>query len=147
MDIRFRKIDLKKDWPLLKSWNEDHIRINFPEFRGNDPYLKSIKAWLRVEPEGQMMILADGKEAGCLNLITEKPDAENIRGSLVRLHVDERFRGKGIGTRAVEKTVEYFDKKGVKRLKLWVTKSNDSAVKLYENNGFHVTRYQMEREL
>jgi len=147
MQIAFRKIELKKDWPMLAKWNEDHTRINYPAFHGNDAYLKSLKAWIRQEPDGQLVILADGKEAGTLSLLTEGPDDANRFGTLLRLHVDVSFRGKRLGTKAVEKTLAYFKEKGVTRVKLMVTKTNDCAVKLYEHNGFAVTRYQMERRI
>ena len=59
-------------------------------------------------------------------------------GELVNIAVDEKMRGCGIGTRLIEFLVSEAEKNGtpLESICLEVRKSNDSAIRLYEKNGF-----------
>lgn len=57
-------------------------------------------------------------------------------GRINEILVTKSERGKGIGTKLVERALSLLKKKGVKRVKLWVYKKNKKALTLYERLGF-----------
>ena len=57
---------------------------------------------------------------------------------LDELYIDEEFRGKGIGSIAVEFAEKYAIEKGYKALRLEVEQTNHKAQKLYRKKGFVV---------
>ena len=52
--------------------------------------------------------------------------------------VDERYRGKGIGTKILENIKEIAKTKGCTDLYLTVNQENENAIKVYEKFGFKV---------
>ncbi len=54
--------------------------------------------------------------------------------------VDERMRGCGVGTHLLEMLADYATKEGFKTIRLDVIDTNSRAQKLYERNGFVVTK-------
>jgi ribosomal protein S18 acetylase RimI-like enzyme len=42
---------------------------------------------------------------------------------------------------------DFFRSRGVRRVRLTVTTSNQSAMALYEKSGYRVQRWEMEKEL
>lgn len=57
---------------------------------------------------------------------------------LDELYINESFRGKGIGLKAVEHAEEYAIGKGYKALRLEVEHTNHAAQSLYKNKGFTI---------
>lgn len=57
---------------------------------------------------------------------------------LDELYIEENFRGKGIGSKAVEYAEKYAIEKGYKALRLEVEHSNVKAQNLYKNKGFTI---------
>jgi len=53
--------------------------------------------------------------------------------------VDERYRGKGIGSRLLDAVLGFAAKNGFKQVRLDVIDSNPRARKLYEQKGFEAT--------
>ncbi|WP_400075354.1 GNAT family N-acetyltransferase [Winogradskyella sp. R77965] len=56
------------------------------------------------------------------------------------LIVNEKFRGKGIGTQLLDAVVKYGKKIGVKRISWEVLDWNEPAIKFYESKGANVMR-------
>ena len=54
--------------------------------------------------------------------------------------VDSDMRGRGVGTKILEKLAEFATDKGLKTIKLEVIDTNDRARKLYESQGFKETK-------
>lgn len=57
-------------------------------------------------------------------------------GEITNVAVHPKHRGNGIGTQLLEKLLEYGKKAGVSVYYLEVRKSNQSAVRLYDRQGF-----------
>ena len=57
-------------------------------------------------------------------------------GFLDELYLEERFRGRGIGRKAVEFAIAISPSLGIRRLSLEVERQNWRAKRLYENVGF-----------
>lgn len=60
-------------------------------------------------------------------------------------YVMEAFRGKGVGSKAIELLEAQMENLGIKQVKLRVAFNNDRARKLYEELGFVVTGYNMSK--
>lgn len=62
------------------------------------------------------------------------------------LIVTERMRGKGIGTRLIEETIEVFRKRKYHELHVWTEKKNRDAIRLYKRLGFRTEQLMLEME-
>lgn len=83
-------------------------------------------------PDG--FVVAEGREGihGFLLGVIERA----YEARILILAVDERARGRGIGSRLVSLFEERFRNRGVRRLNLEVRVTNESAIRLYERMGF-----------
>lgn len=83
-------------------------------------------------PDG--FVVAEGREGilGFLLGVIERA----YEARVLILAVDERARGRGIGSRLVRLFEERFRHRGVRRLNLEVRVTNESAIRLYERMGF-----------
>jgi GNAT superfamily N-acetyltransferase len=109
--------------------------------------LKEIAGWnqtpadwerfLRLSPEGCFAVEADGRVVGTATTIIYEDRFAWIGMVLVA----PEFRGKGIGTRLLVKTIEYLDARRVPTLKLDATPQGKP---IYEKLGF-VSEFEIER--
>jgi ribosomal protein S18 acetylase RimI-like enzyme len=79
----------------------------------------------------------------------ERPELYAVKetGFVDSLIVSEQFRGKGIGTELLQKTLEWFKSRGVMVCTIGVMKENVGAVSLYEKLGFQTWHMKMWKEL
>lgn len=62
---------------------------------------------------------------------------KNRRGDIGLLAVDQKFRGKNLGTKLVMAAQAYFIKQGLSQAQVVTQKTNLAACALYEKTGFH----------
>lgn len=117
--------------------------------------LKEIAGWnqtpadwerfVGASPEGCFVAESDGRVVGTATTITYrdicKGTDEGRFAWIGMVLVDPEFRSRGIGTRLLEKTIEYLDSCRVPSLKLDATPSGKP---LYEKLGF-AAEYEIER--
>jgi GNAT superfamily N-acetyltransferase len=109
--------------------------------------LKDIAGWnqtpvdwerfLRASPAGCFVAEADGRVVGTATTITY----EGRFAWISMVLVDPEYRGQGLGTRLLEKTIEYLDACRVPSLKLDATPQGKP---IYEKLGF-ASEYEIER--
>ena len=82
-------------------------------------------------------IYADDKLVG-FTMFAFEDDYEdpNDRYWLWRFMIDKNFQGKGYGSAALEKIIEYFRENGTGYIKLSTKESNTAALSLYHKYGF-----------
>ena len=68
-----------------------------------------------------------------------QPDAEGLSVELVSMWVAPAQRRAGIAAELVDAVVGWARETGATTVGLWVTRGNDAAVRLYENEGFQLT--------
>lgn len=80
---------------------------------------------------------SDGRAVGMVAGI-EMPD-EPGHAELVSMWTAPAARGLGVGQQLVEQVLRWAAERGTPEVRLWVTRGNDSAVRLYERCGFELT--------
>jgi len=66
------------------------------------------------------------------------------RAKVMGLAVEEKYRGRGVGSALLSKAVEVARERGITTVYLKVKKSNVNAIKFYEKHGF-VFRKEVEK--
>ncbi len=65
------------------------------------------------------------------------------RGRITELVVDKEYRGKGIGKELLLKMKEHLKTNGCEKIMIAVFGYNESAIKFYKENGFHIRMLDM----
>ena len=65
------------------------------------------------------------------------------RGRITELVVDENYRGKSIGKILLQEMKSYLKSVGCDKVLIAVFGYNESAIKFYKENGFHVRAIDM----
>lgn len=65
------------------------------------------------------------------------------RGRITELVVDKDYRGKGIGKELLLKMKEHLKSNGCEKIMIAVFGYNESAIKFYKENGFHIRMLDM----
>lgn len=65
------------------------------------------------------------------------------RGRITELVVDKEYRGKGIGKELLLKMKEHIKSNGCEKIMIAVFGYNESAIKFYKENGFHIRMLDM----
>jgi len=79
----------------------------------------------------------DGEAVGMAAGI-EMPERTD-RAELVSMWTAPRARGLGVGQQLVERVVQWAQDRGTPEVRLWVTRGNDPALRLYQRCGFELT--------
>lgn len=65
------------------------------------------------------------------------------RGRITEFIIDKKYRGKGIGKILLNEMKDYLKYNGCKKILIAVFGYNESAIRFYEENGFHVRMIDM----
>ena len=65
------------------------------------------------------------------------------RGRITELVIDKKYRGKGIGKELLLKMKEYLKSNGCEKIMIEVFGYNESAIRFYKKNGFHIRMIDM----
>jgi len=109
----------------------DIMRIERQSFRENYPR-GVLLVFLENNPDTFLVAEYNGKVVG-YSMSYLRPDLE---GHIMSIAVDERYRGRGIGSLLLAETIERLLAKGARYIGLEVRVSNERAIKLYERFGF-----------
>jgi len=156
MEITIGKSSIEKEKGLIKKQFEYH-KAKYPKDIGN---LYKKRGWfnevIKYYKRNRASILVakvNGKKAG---FVLYKIDKwfypwyrDDIRRNLcvLELFVDEKYRGKGVGTALMKRIEEIAKKKNVKLIFLYVHVKNKKAIKFYKKLGFGEIFYQMRKYL
>ena len=73
-------------------------------------------------------------------------ELRDAAGFIHDLVVDERERGKGIGSELAPSAAAWLESRGAPRVMLWTAEKNGAAQRLFERLGFRRTMIEMTRE-
>jgi GNAT superfamily N-acetyltransferase len=121
------------------------VRLLFEEYRtslGIDLCFQGFDAELATlpgaygRPRGRLWLaMVDGEAAGCVGLRPHEADACEMK----RLYVRPAHRGKGIGKKLAEKSIEVAKELGYRKMYLDTLASMAEATTLYRDLGFTET--------
>lgn len=123
--------------PRVMSENDIAAGMRLKELAGWNQTEADWKRFLRASRDGCFVAEADGQVCGTAATIEYSGRFAWVGMVLV----DPEFRGRGIGTRLLERCIEYLDSIGVPCIKLDATPLGKP---IYEKLGF-VTEYELER--
>lgn len=109
---------------------------DFGSFNGIQVY-NVIKEY-QAAPEllDHILVYDDGIVKGTVRAAESPDDIRNAEMELTDFYVEPFFKGQGIGRKLIEYFCEEAQKKGKKKVYLWVIEENLAARRFYERNGF-----------
>lgn len=136
-----------EDADKVCSFKKESAKVNFPSCEFNTELFKKLLLnSSKRHPECVKIAEDNGKVVGYI-WFKVIDSAMGKFGRMEHLFVDEAYREKGLGRKLVEEAEEHFRKQGVKKVKLTVTTTNETAISLYKDMGYEIKRYRMEKDL
>jgi ribosomal protein S18 acetylase RimI-like enzyme len=162
--VALRAFDFDADADAVCTFQPETYGLNFPDFEYSSSFAGAFRHDLRratLDPHNALFVLDDGREArtrdnknrsgnvlGFLWVVVCQNNWTGERyGYVNNLFVAPHRRGEGLGRELMRQADDFFRSRGVRRVRLTVTTSNQSAVALYEKSGYRVQRWEMEKEL
>ena len=116
-----------------------YSRFNEDPLFGKENYKSLYQQWMKRSIDKEMANEVyvynneDGKPVGVITL-------RNLpaRADIGILAVDEKYRGKNIGSALVDSAITYTKEEGFEELQVVTQGANEGACKFYENAGFHL---------
>ena len=140
-DISYDEIELIKNlWEKNRQYHEDTSEY-FGELYRFTNFDERIKAFSKFDNETMKItvIKSNGKYAGyCISTII------NGKGELDSLHIDESYRGKGMGKKLVTKHIDWMKEKNCKVIGVTVSQENESTIKFYKKLGLYPNTLYMQ---
>ncbi len=102
-------------------------------------HLDGAKYRQQQDPESVLEVWCEDTPCGILELATNQ-GADQGFGHIALLHLEEPFRGKGLGVQLLGAAVSHYRARGRKRLRLRVTAGNAPALAFYRRWGFEEDR-------
>ncbi|MCB1107166.1 MAG: GNAT family N-acetyltransferase [Chlamydiia bacterium] len=133
-DVTFRPTD-KKDLPLFIEWLlQPGVLVGFPMMNRKEVE-DAVRLWNHYIDKGlSLTVCYKKKPVGAANLYMHEVD-RLAHQSLFVIILDEKYRGKGIGTLLLKEIIKLGQKRGVEIIHLEVYDKNP-AVRLYKRLGF-----------
>jgi ribosomal protein S18 acetylase RimI-like enzyme len=158
--IALRGFDFETDGAAICNFQEETYTLNFPDFQYTAAFANAFRYDLRrasLDPNHGIFVLDDGREtppgksgniAGFLwVVITQNTWSLERYGYINNLYIAPERRGTGLGRELMKYADEFFRARGIRRVRLTVTQSNESAVALYRACGYDVDRWEMRKDL
>ena len=98
--------------------------------------LRAVRA---AEGRTQYLVVADHDGSFIGMAGAYQPEGDDEARELYGMWVSPDNRERGIGTQLVDALKDWSIQNGASEIRLWVVQANTSAVKLYQNSGFHAT--------
>jgi len=159
--IALRAFEFGADADAVCAFQRETYGLNFPDFKWSDGFASTFRHDLRrasLDGHHGLFVLdagtqpgespAPGRVAGFLwVVICQNSWTRDRYGYVNNIYVGPWHRNQGLGRALLTQSDVWFRTKGIKRVRLTVTVSNDAARHLYEQSGFKLTRYEMDKEL
>ncbi len=165
--IAIRSFVIEADTDAICSFQAETYALNFPDFQYTPKFAEAFRYDLRraaLDPNHGIYVLDDGREAKPGSKSNSRQKTANIAGFLWvvlcqnnwsgerfgyvnNLYVAPARRGAGLSKELMKQSDDWFRMRGIKRVRLTVTSTNESAVALYRSCGYAVDRWEMEKLL
>jgi len=139
----FRPADLD----IIVGFKKRSVGKNFPESGFDEGVFRTVLLGAaRKNPDCIRVLEADGKAVGYVWLKVMRTSVGTF-GRVQHIFVEDRVRKRGLGKKLMESAEEYLRSRGIKKMKLTVTATNDEALSFYRDMGYETKRFVMEKDL
>jgi ribosomal protein S18 acetylase RimI-like enzyme len=139
----FRPADVES----IVGFKKMSVGKNFPESGFDEGVFRTVLLGAaRKNPDCIRVLEADGKAVGYVWLKVMRTSVGTF-GRVQHVFVEDKFRKRGLGKKLMESAEEYLRSRGIKKMKLSVTATNETALSFYEELGYKVKRFVMEKDL
>lgn len=149
--IALRPFDWETDADSVCAWQQETYGLNFPVFDFNEAFCAAFRHDLRramLDGNHGLLMLDDGAPCGFVWLVVCQNNWTSERfGYVNNIYIAPHRRGQKLGEELLQYSNLWFKNRRVKRVRLTVTATNAAACALYENQGFSITRWEMEKEI
>jgi ribosomal protein S18 acetylase RimI-like enzyme len=159
--IALRAFDFASDSQAVCSFQRETYGQNFPDFRWSESFAAAFRHDLRraaLDGHHGLFVLDSGRQAGEAHLpqriggflwlvVCQNSWTRDRYGYINNIYIAPALRKQGLARALMQQGDIWFRAKGVRRVRLTVTASNDAARHLYEECGFVLTRYEMDKEI
>jgi ribosomal protein S18 acetylase RimI-like enzyme len=108
-------------------------RFGFIEPGWQERKLTDLRQAAEREPEGIFVAVKDGEVIGYIAVTISQ--AKSL-GRIADMVVDARFRRQGIGSKLIERALEYMREQGVRLAKIETLTNNEAGQAAYPKHGF-----------
>ncbi|WP_053960524.1 GNAT family N-acetyltransferase [Sulfobacillus thermosulfidooxidans] len=149
--MQIRPYRPQQDYRDVLNAQCDLYKINFPKFVCTPAFLadqaQRLRAAARRPFENGIFVLEDGLDFAGFVWVALRMDLQGTYGSIDQVYLREPYRRRGFGKLLMQAAHDFIRKQGITTARLYVTADNTDAVHLYEREGYHTTRLEMERTL
>lgn len=152
VELKNTKQDMKRADKLLCKLHKHHAKERPQDFYPMDKYFENHKDYKQYCDFHVIFVaVEDNKDVGIVTLGLER-FGENalINPSISCLYVKKKYRKLGIGQKLLDRCLQYCEENlgedSSDYIDLGVWAFNESAIKLYEKNGYTVKMLGMEKK-
>lgn len=142
-DISYEDIGIIKDlWEKNRLYHENSSEY-FKELYQSIDFDQRIKSFSLFSKENIKITVFknyDNYIGYCLSTIIDG------KGEIESLHVDNSFRGKGIGKRLMKEHLEWMKENKCKAIGVTVSQENESTISFYRSLGFYPNTLYMQQK-
>ncbi len=137
--------DIEDITKLLYHLFNQEVEFNF----NKKLHKKALRKIINDKNIGEIFVIVKkGKIIGCVNILYTVSTA--LGGTVAFLEdmiISPKYRGKSLGTKLLQYTINYLTKKGVQRITLLTDKDNYKAHKFYEKLSFKFSDMIVYRQI
>ncbi|WP_291575764.1 GNAT family N-acetyltransferase [Clostridium sp. UBA4548] len=143
IDITYDEIEVIKDlWEKNRQYHESSSEYFKESYRIMN-FDERIKAFSVFNKDTMKISVAKRNDEYIGYCISTAIDGT---GEIQSLHVNETYRGNGIGKKLVDKHIEWMNEKNCKVIGVTVSQENESTIRFYSKFGFYPNTLYMQRK-
>lgn len=150
-----RQCDWSADADLICLWQRETYALNFPHFRLTPEFHAAFRHDLRralLDSDHALWMLDASLSGGSIcgfvwGVLCGNNWTGERYGYINNLYIAPSERGMHLGEELLQQAESWFCERGVTKMRLTVTASNESARKLYERSGYATERFEMEKQI
>ncbi|MHB1392982.1 MAG: GNAT family N-acetyltransferase [Clostridia bacterium] len=143
-DVSFDEVEVIKDlWEKNRLYHEKGSE-HFKELYRSISFDQRIKAFCALNEDTLKITVAKSNDeyiGYCISTITDG------RGEIESLHIDETYRGNGIGKQLVMRHLDWLNGKKCEVIGVTVSQENESTIGFYKKLGFYPNTLYMQQKL
>jgi ribosomal protein S18 acetylase RimI-like enzyme len=149
MAVYIRPYEKELDFELVLAGEVESFRLSYPRIAVTAEVLAALRADVHHLTKGgkqSAFIAVDAEPVGFIILSTGRLEKKPF-GYIENLFVAAAARGTGVARTLLGFAEEHFAQQGIESIQLDVFARHAAAIKLYEAQGYAVSRYRMEKRL